>query len=64
MELPDNEEVMNRSLSTESQYYSESLNKVEVLGSDIVTYKFDEEGLSDKLPDKSDLIALVVLKIY
>ena len=65
MELPENEEeVLIKSLATESQYYSESLDKVEMLGGKIVSYKFDKEGLSVKLPAKMDLIVPIVLKIY
>ncbi len=64
MELPiKGQEVMIKSLSTNSQYYSKKFDKVEMLGGNIISYKFDKEGLSITLPDKMDLIAPIVFKI-
>ncbi len=64
MELPTKgQEVMIKSLSTDSQYYSEKFNKVEMLGEKNISYKFDKEGLSITLPDKMDLIAPIAFKI-
>ncbi|MBN1182422.1 MAG: alpha-L-fucosidase [Bacteroidales bacterium] len=65
MELPENnKEILIKSLFTGSQYYSENLDKVEMLGGKIISYKFDEDALRVLLPDNMDLIAPVVLKIY
>ncbi|WP_167619685.1 alpha-L-fucosidase [Maribellus sediminis] len=64
MELPEKEQnVLVKSLSKESQYYRENFDKVEMLGGDIISYKFDNEGLSITLPDKMDLVAPIVFKI-
>ena len=64
MELPiKGQEVIIKSLSTNSQYYSKKIDKVEMLGGNIISYKFDKEGLSITLPDKMDLIAPIAFKI-
>lgn len=64
MELPiKGQEVMIKSLSTNSQYYSKKFDKVEMLGGNIISYKFDKEGLRIALPDKMDLIAPIAFKI-
>ncbi|WP_167612740.1 alpha-L-fucosidase [Maribellus sediminis] len=64
MELPEKgQNVLVKSLSKESQYYSENFDTVEMLGGDIVSYKFDEVGLSITLPEKMDLVAPIVFKI-
>lgn len=64
MELPEKEQkVLIKSLSAGSQYYSERFDKVEMLGGNIISYKFDKEGLSITLPDKIDLVAPIVFKI-
>jgi len=64
MELPVKcQEVIIKSLSTNSQYYSEKFDEVEMLGGTIISYKFDKEGLSIALPDRMDLIAPIAFKI-
>ncbi|WP_461638801.1 alpha-L-fucosidase [Labilibaculum euxinus] len=64
MELPSKgQEVMIKSLSTNNQYYSKKFDQVEMLGGNIISYKFDKEGLSITLPDKMDLIAPIAFKI-
>ncbi len=65
MEWPENEEeVLIKSLAIDSPYYSKDLDEVEMLGTEIVSYKFDDEGLSVKLPAKKDMPAPIVLKIH
>ncbi len=64
MELPEKgQEVMIKSLSTNSQYYSKDFDQVEMLGGKNISYKFDKEGLSITLPDQKDLIAPIAFKI-
>ncbi|WP_461634079.1 alpha-L-fucosidase [Labilibaculum euxinus] len=64
MELPSKgQEVMIKSLSPNNQYYSKKFDQVEILGGNIISYKFDKEGLSITLPDKMDLIAPIAFKI-
>ncbi len=64
MELPNKgQEVMIKSLSPNNQYYSKKFDQVEMLGGNIISYKFDKEGLSITLPDKMDLIAPIAFKI-
>ncbi|WP_461637333.1 alpha-L-fucosidase [Labilibaculum euxinus] len=64
MELPSKgQEVMIKSLSPNNQYYSKKFDQVEMLGGNIISYKFDKEGLSITLPDKMDLIAPIAFKI-
>ena len=65
MEWTENdEEVLIKSLATDSPYYSESLDTVKMLNGKIVSYKFDKEGLIVKLPSKKDMFAPIVLKVY
>ena len=65
MEWPENDnEIRIRSLASNSPYYIDSFNNVKMLGGDIVSYKFDNEGLVVKLPSKSEMDAPLVLKIY
>ena len=46
MELPrKGQEVMIKSLSTNSQFYSAKFDNVEMLGGNIISYKFDREGI-------------------
>ncbi|WP_461642433.1 alpha-L-fucosidase [Labilibaculum euxinus] len=64
MELPSKgQDVMIKSLSPNNQYYSKKFDQVEMLGGNIISYKFDKEGLSITLPDKMDLIAPIAFKI-
>ena len=64
MEWPDDdEEVLIRSLGTETKYYSENMDKVTMLGGELVSYNFDKEGLKVKLPVKADMEAPLVLRI-
>lgn len=64
MELPSKgHTVMIKSLSTISPYYSKKFDKVEMLGGNIISYKFNDEGLSIVLPDTNDLIAPIAFKI-
>jgi len=65
MEWPENnEKVLIKSLATDSPYYSEGLDKVEILGGKIKSHKFDKDGLTVELPAERDIAAPVVLKIY
>ncbi len=63
MELPKEQELIIKSLSLNSKYYSKEFDKVEMLGGNITSYKFSEEGLSITLPDTMDLIAPIAFKI-
>ncbi|MBL4561626.1 MAG: alpha-L-fucosidase [Labilibaculum sp.] len=65
MEWPaNNEEILIKSLASNSPYFNDKLNEVKMLGGEIVSYKFDNEGLVVKLPSKSEMDAPLVLKIY
>jgi alpha-L-fucosidase len=64
MEWPeDKEEILIKSLGTDSQYYSENMDNVKVLGGDIVSFKFENDALRVKLPAKSEMEAPVVFRI-
>lgn len=64
MEWPEeDDEVIIKSLGTESPYYSESMDNVKMLGGKIESYKFKKEGLIVKLPKKREVEAPILLKI-
>ncbi|WP_303917619.1 alpha-L-fucosidase [Draconibacterium sediminis] len=64
MELPESEQkVLIKSLSTESAYFNQTFETVELLGGTIVSYQFDENGLNITLPDNMDLVAPLAFKI-
>ncbi|MBL3655555.1 alpha-L-fucosidase [Fulvivirga sediminis] len=64
MELPEQgQRVVVKSLSKTSQYYKESYDEVEMLGGEVASYEFGNEGLTITLPDNKDLVAPVVFKI-
>ena len=64
MALPAKQQnILIKSLSTESPYYSEKYDKVEMLGGEIVSYKYDNAGLTITLPDNMDLVAPIAFKI-
>lgn len=65
MELPDNnDEVLIKSLSTDSRYYNVNLDKVEVFGGEIYSYSFDNEGLKVKFQEGRYSSPPIVLKIF
>ena len=64
MELPENdEEIIIKSLGTNSPYYSNGDKNVKLLGDIPVKFNFDETGLNVEIPDNNGLIAPLVLKI-
>ncbi|AXP82774.1 Alpha-L-fucosidase [Mariniflexile rhizosphaerae] len=65
MECPENnEEVIIKSLATDSPYYNEELDEVEILGGKMESFKFNKDGLSIKLSNTQHLISPIVLKIF
>ncbi|MDM8159859.1 alpha-L-fucosidase [Labilibaculum sp. K2S] len=65
MDWPENDnEIRIKSLALNCPYYIDNFNNVKMLGGDIVSYKFDNEGLVVKLPSKSEMDAPLVLKIF
>jgi len=65
MEWPENnEEILIKSLASDSPYFNDKLNEVSMLGGDIASYKFDDKGLIVGLSGKSDVDAPVVLRIF
>jgi hypothetical protein len=64
MELPESEQkVLIKSLSTESAYFNQTFDTVELLGGTIVSYHFDKDGLHITLPQNLDLVAPLAFKI-
>lgn len=64
MELPESEQkVLIKSLSTESAYFNQTFDTVELLGGTIVSYHFNEDGLHITLPENLDLVAPLAFKI-
>lgn len=60
----EGESVLIESLSTSSPYFSKKYDKVEMLGGELDSYAFGQEGLKVDLPAASVTSAPVVLKIY
>ncbi len=62
MELPENnQEIVIKSLGTDSQYFEASMDSVELLGGELASFDFTKDGL--KVLVATDLEAPVVLKI-
>ncbi len=65
MESPkNNEEIIIKSLATESPYNQWDFKKVQLLGGFIKNFEFSQDGLKVKLRDHQDLRAPLVIKIY
>lgn len=65
MEIPeDNEEINIKSLASDSPYFQNEYDDVELMGGQIKSFTFDNEGLKVELTNNQDLIAPLVLKIY
>lgn len=65
MECPENnEEILVKSLAAGSHYFRKNVNKVEMLGGGIISYKFDTAGLHVRLPVTKNMKAPIVLKVY
>ncbi len=64
MEMPAPcQELLIKSLSTESPYYEKNMDEVDMLGGTLASYHFDEKGLHVVFPETMNVMAPIVLII-